>query len=227
MFPTHHDNLSTSSTTWASGGNIRALRALLGSRAVQRKQPRPREHAAINVEPPPVWHGIEDRFAGSAEVGGRLIEGTFTSSREGGGAVSLVENIELPSDGHVLVLEPFRPSAGSDSRGGALDPRAVQTTKDWDNIIEGYTVTREEMDIPSRQIEGGESRHPRPRPSSLGARPEQDSLINWYPSRPASAEASVSLISPRTSKKIRRLPTPGQIEEDTLQVFTFCGDSTL
>lgn len=52
---------------------------------------------------------------------------------------------------------------------------------------------------------------------SLG---HQDSF-NYYPSRAESAEALVSLISPRTSKKIRRLPTPGQNEQQKLQVADF------
>lgn len=183
---------------------------------VQRQQ-QPHGHAAQKVGIPRFWHEIDSRFEKSAgEGGGRgHVEVTLLSSRKGD-AVSLIENVESlrnESDLHVLAHRPSRPTPGDS--GIALDPRAVQT-KGQDNL-EGSIVTRKEMRMPLRQREGSEAR---PRPSSLGSHPEQDSL-NWYPSRPASAEASVSLISPRTSKKIRRLPTPGQIEEETLQVLTY------
>lgn len=45
----------------------------------------------------------------------------------------------------------------------------------------------------------------------------QDSF-NYYPSRIESAEVIVSLVSARTSKKIRRLPPPGKNELEKLQV---------
>lgn len=43
-------------------------------------------------------------------------------------------------------------------------------------------------------------------------------LLDYYPSRPNSPEEPVSLMSPRMWKKIRRLPAPGEVERDTLQV---------
>lgn len=229
LSPTQYDNLSTSSTTWASGGNTRAPRALLGSSTVnivQRKNQQPHENVIQHDRTPPFWHKIDNRFERPAEGGG-ILEDQFMPSRKGDALSFMIDTIEAPSksDLQVLTCEPFRPLA-SDSGRGVFDPSTIQTTDQDDNNLEGYVaVTRKETHIPSRQREAGESRRPRPRrPSSLGSYPEQDSLINWYPSRPASAEtASVSLISPRTSKKIRRLPTPGQIEEDTLQVSTFCG----
>lgn len=218
LSPTRYDHFSASSTTWVSDCSTRAPCALHDSGTVNvvQKQHQPHEHAARNVGFRRFWHEIDNRSEGSGgEEGGReYVEGTFLSSRERG-AVSLIENVESPNkiDMHVLPRRPSRPIPGDSDI--AFGPRAAQA-KGQDNL-EGPIVNRNEIQMPSRGNEG--SSKSRPRPSSLGSHPEQDSL-NWYPSRPASAEASVSLISPRTSKKIRRLPTPGQIEEEALQVLT-------
>lgn len=220
LSPTHYDTLSTSSTTWAPGRSTHAPRALRGSRTVNvvQRQQQPHEHAAQNVETPRFWHGIDNHFEGTGGQGGGRghVEGESMPSK-GEGAVSLIENAESPNKSDLHVLPCSRPSwpiPGESSI--ALDPRNVQT-KDQDHL-EGTIVTRSEKQTTSRRKEG--SSESCPRPSSLGSHPERDSL-NWYPSRPASAEASVSLISPRTSKKIRRLPTPGQLEEETLQVRAY------
>lgn len=45
--------------------------------------------------------------------------------------------------------------------------------------------------------------------------------FNYYPQHNISADTVVSLISPRTSKKIQRLPIPGQSERETLQVINW------
>lgn len=50
--------------------------------------------------------------------------------------------------------------------------------------------------------------------------PRAQAALDYYPSRPVSAgeAVAVSLISPRTSKRIRRLPRPAESELDNLQV---------
>ena len=217
LSPTHYDNLPTKSTTWAPDPSTRAPCGPRDSRAitvVQRPQ-QPQEHAAQNVEIPRFWHGIDSRFEGTGgEGGGRgYVDSTFLPSNKGG-SVSHIEDIESPnkSDLHGFRYRPSRPIPGGS--GIAFVPGTAQTA--YQDNLEGSIVTRQDIQTPSQRQAGSSAS--RPRPSSLGSHPERGSL-DWYPSRPASAEASVSLISPRTSKKIRRLPTPGQIEEEALQVI--------
>lgn len=52
--------------------------------------------------------------------------------------------------------------------------------------------------------------------------PRTRAALDYYPSRPVSAgeAVAVSLISPRTSKRIRRLPRPAESELENLQVHT-------
>lgn len=63
----------------------------------------------------------------------------------------------------------------------------------------------------------GSNTSPNLRSSDEFSRDHQDSF-NYYPSRAESAEVLVSLVSARTSKKIRRLPSPGRNEQEKLQV---------
>lgn len=89
--------------------------------------------------------------------------------------------------------------------------------------FEGHFSDLEEISTKLEKVEQKQ----RPRTSLLESSVESSrpcNLFEFYPSqRPSSAKdkATVSLISPRTLKKIRHLPPPGEIERDTLQVKKF------
>lgn len=91
------------------------------------------------------------------------------------------------------------------------------------NVAETLEVTRGALEETLEEVEQKQ----RPRTTLLESSVESSrpsNLSEYYPSqRPSSAKAKaiLSLISPRTRKKIRHLSPPGQIDRDILQVNKF------
>lgn len=107
--------------------------------------------------------------------------------------------------------------------GGGKRRSVAETLEVTGEAFEGHSSYSEDI---STKLDGVDQKR-RPTTSLLESSAESSRPINryeFYPSqRPSSAKAKapVSLISPRTWKKIRYLPPPGQIERDTLQVNKF------
>lgn len=220
MSQTHED-----SATWlaarTSGGNPSCLHPRRGSKTVAVERRQPRTGLSKHVGASTAWQASEcgldlpgsDRKRGQAAG---ILE--WPAARDRG---YIAQNAGPPPESslqalareHVgLVGGDGRPGQGwgvSNSRPGGC--RGGQP----DDAAMGVGDAKRAR---SRDSHGKVSGTRSSRPRSSVDSPHTHDSFNYYPLRPTSAEAVVSLISPRTSKKIRRLPPPGQLERESLEV---------
>lgn len=216
---TRGDGLALSKV-WASSRDQRIACAQRGPRPVKVAQKRKQPRTRPTEYPVKTRNGLEngrERSARDEQLGNVEDSPEFSGGED---AISTAENDNLPSKGiwHVHKLE--RTGQAGDG-GSAYELRIPDRRKSKsDDALQAPTGGREKTRASSRGEHGRGSSSKSSWWCSMEVCAAHD-VFNYYPSRPVEAEAPVSLISPRTSKKIRRLPPPGQDEQAILHVNNF------
>lgn len=211
-----------SSAKWASGRTARVPLALRKS-AAARVDTRRRQLQTQRTQDGRTLRTRDGSKKGSETLakentGSGVGETFLLSASAEGHAVPIAKGIEPLSKCTrcASACELSRRIPDDDGGGPKQKVRQNLQIESYDSL-EGHLVALEEAMTSSRRK--------RRRGSSSGSNLVSSvepsciqSAFDYYPSRILSAEEAVSLISPRISTKIRRLPPPGQIELETLEV---------